>query len=328
MSFTRRDLLKDAAIALPFQGLATAGGLDLAHAGTDDVDYLFAKVDAQVAAFREATQPPKARRYLRSKQAPEDTLYRLFEGLLVTGLARDLPPEVQETPKVQRRLRRTLVRQGRAMLGVRQVLRSTTPTERQEMQRKLADDPAFLDTFWSDCEPWFGPGGVPTERKEQLQDAIEQVRWSLVHGDAEAEVDRQVAQIDRAFQVSNRLAHQLGDAPAPGDADMVAALSEEELSDCDAVVQALVDIQAHGLRGGERRERERWAVQRGKAVCGEPADPRFTALRNRITARRLASAGGILAGIGVATIPVTVGLCILTPALILLIVALFFLAAS
>ncbi len=339
MDVTRRAWITGAtAGAVVLQGPPTLGGLRLGEQDDDALTRLFDQLDERVALFREATSLPRLRAWLEERGLSGDTFHDLFAGLLTSSLARDLPERSQRRAVVQRRLRSRLVGTGRAALGLRDLFRATPPDQRREVGRRLGENPELVERLKQAMEPWFGPDLVEPERKAQLDQALDSVVWDLVHGDPEQVFEEQARKVDRFARMADHLlARQLaspGEATEGGvaPAEDTAPGSVAGMTPCEINVE-LLKI-ADGQRMHSQRAYRKELRQKTKALCEAEApgsdNPyrRYLKVKREEASRRTLIIGAALTGLGVVTIPVYIGICILTPAVILLIVSLLLFIAS
>lgn len=326
MGITRRTmLLSGAAGVAPFHGLPTRGGLSLAHASEADVDELFERLERNIERFREATMPEGVRAFFEQRGLPGDTLHALFAGLLTTSLVRDLPEELQAEEAVQVRLRRRLVDVGRAALDLRELMKGYDEAARLEVGRRVREDPELVADLQRAMNPWFGGQGVEPEREGQVAQALERTCWELANGDPVAVFDEEIGKIDRFERMAARLEARQESGLEAFD------VSEDAGVDCGDAVNRIRTQQDYPPEGVSKREHRRALQIRAQQACELPGggyDERYKPYLNRWRARKCGVVGAALTGLGVVTLPVLVGICILTPAVVLLVTALVLLGVS
>lgn len=355
MDVSRREALAGvAASSVVFHGLPTRGGLRLEHVREERLGEMLDALDERIELFRVATMTPDVVERLGRRGLPPDTFHAMFAGLLTTRLVRDLPERHQVQPIVQERLHGRLMGVGQAALDLRAMLRSFSAEDLRRIGARLAVDPSPVRQVKQAMEPWFGPDAVEPERREQVEAALRQVQWELSNGDPVAFVNEQISQIDRFEAMSDRLLererHREGDAALGEDGgepegEPVVAEAAPAASPMDPCGAAIKDLHAahdrprspslpHG--GGPNTSAARRQLRGGaRAICtdrtSKAVDPRFDAWMHDYLpagARRCAVIGASLTGLGLVTLPVLVGICILTPAVILLFISLILLLAS
>ncbi len=339
MDVTRRAWIKGAtAGAVVLQGPPTLGGLRLGEQDDDALTRLFVQLDERIALFREATTPPRLSTWLQERGLSGDTFHALFAGLLTSSLARDLPERSQRRPVVQRRLRSRLAGMGRAALGLRDLFRATPPEQLQALGRRLAESPELVDRLKQAMEPWFGPDLVEPERKLQVEQALDSAVWELVHGDPVAVFEEQARKVDRFERMADHLlARQLtspGEAVEGGGepATTTASPNTQPMTPCEVNIERLKN--ADGNKQRSQRQYRKELARQTEALC-EAEQPgrdnpyrRYLSAKLKDKARRTLIIGAAITGLGVVTLPVYIGICILTPAVILLITALLLYLAS
>lgn len=342
MGFTRREWLSGAtAGAVLFHGPPTLGGLDLGASRDDELEGMFDRLDERIELFREATMPPRVTAWLSARGQPADTLHTMFAGLLTTSLVRDLPERHQLKKVVQQRLHARLAEMGAAAMRLKTILAAAGPEERRRVGRRFAEDPGLSQRLKHVMEPWFGPDLVEPQRQAQIEHAMDSLVWELVHGDPVAVFDEQVEKMNRYERMAD---HALARKPIVSTPARRRAAAEEglesgggsasEAANSMACQLALEQTEVPGYAVPDGMRRRDWRLAQYRAAeqaCRLPDgtyDKRYKAHKLRWAARRCAMVGGILCGLGIVTLPVYVGICILTPAVLLLLTALLLLVAS
>lgn len=281
---------------------------------------------------------------LEALELPGETFHLLFAGLLTASLVRDLPEKLQADPRVQAALEERLVGVGAAALWLRDLFSETPAARFAEVAQKLRSDPGFVEDLKAAMEPWFGPDAVEPERRGQVYKALDQLRWDLTEGDPAEVYAEQVRQIDRFERMSARmLARQDAGGASAGGASAGETSAGEALpagggsatlegeDPCGDLIGRYPGPGDDPPEGMPRRvwRREWYRATRNACLLPEGGyDPRFRAIHRWRNARQCAIVGAALTGLGLVTLPILVGICILTPAVVLLLTALLLVLAA
>ena len=168
-------------LSTPLVGHATTGGLTPGDLSEEGLDAYMDEVSAQIRRIEATRVDPEIKHHLRQRGMPARLTKDIARMMLVGSAMRDLPPELQEQPKVQRRLLREAPRITRTVMRLTDFLKGHTEEELQAIQKRFQEDPSLGEEAISHYTRWGDRHGLPPERREQTRSFMESATWQFTH---------------------------------------------------------------------------------------------------------------------------------------------------
>jgi len=184
-------------LSTPLVGHATTGGLTPGDLSEEGLDAYMDEVSAQIRRIEATRVDPEIKRHLRQRGMPARLTKDIARAMLVSSAVRDLPPELQEHAKVQRRLRREAPRVTRTMMRLTDFLKGHSEEEHKEIQQHLRENPDLAEETISHYTRWCDRHGLPPERREQTRSLMESTSWQLTHQPPSTVVSECTDKVDR-----------------------------------------------------------------------------------------------------------------------------------
>lgn len=198
----RRDFLTrtGAVVSASFAGLtlsgnATAGGVTYDWSSDTDADAFGRRLDGQLSAIR-GQRTPVIDQAARGEGLPDGWVPNVCASMGMAAVFRDLPPEAQKHPEMQKRMRGEAHRLGQEVLRAARYLRSLGRERRRAIRAALNDDP-HLRAYVAERMRARAPNGTEPERVEQLNDTIDHVMWRMKNQDPDLLIDEAVGHVER-----------------------------------------------------------------------------------------------------------------------------------
>jgi len=185
-------------LSTPLVGHATTGGLTPGDLSEEGLDAYMDEVSAQIRRIEATRVDPEIKHHLRQRGMPARLTKDIARMMLVGSAMRDLPPELQEQPKVQRRLLREAPRITRTVMRLTDFLKGHTEEELQAIQKRFQEDPSLGEEAISHYTRWGDRHGLPPERREQTRSFMESATWQFTHQPPRLALRECTDKIDRA----------------------------------------------------------------------------------------------------------------------------------
>lgn len=201
----RRALLQglSAALAITMSpellvGTATAGGMSGHVTKTEQIPAFLADLDARMAPLASIEVPAPLAELLRGMGLPERLCLRLTEQVTRISAFRDLPPELQAHPEMQRRIRHDLPRFGQQVLGLARALRELPVPSRRRVRRLMLENPGLRTALREQKRRGLSLAGVPAERIHQHDLLYNRILFRLERQDPSVPIDELLDRVRRA----------------------------------------------------------------------------------------------------------------------------------
>jgi len=191
------SLVAMGSLSTPAVGFATTGGLTLTDTSEAGLDAYLDELKAQLRRIESARLQSDFRRYFRQRGFPGRMAKDIARTLLVTSAVRDLPPKIQEHPKVQRRLAREAPRIARTVMRLTDFLKGHSKEELADIQAHLKEHPDLGEEITANFTDFTHRQDLPPERREQTRHFMESTAWKMTHQPPNLMLDEYTEKVDR-----------------------------------------------------------------------------------------------------------------------------------
>lgn len=120
--------------------------------------------------------------------------------LYLTGVFQDLPEDARLDPRVQERVRRAMPEMDEAVLGMAELLKQTSPSERAALKQTLDERPELVDQVGEALDRGAGEADVPLKRRLHLRRLIKHVAWRMQRQSPTAVIEEYTDKVDRMVE--------------------------------------------------------------------------------------------------------------------------------